>query len=100
MSDMIHITMLGGFSIRRGDNRIDDSSNRMKKVWLLLAYLIYTRNTHTTQNNFLSLLRGAGNEEIDDPAENIEHRGGQAAGLYALPLIPAVKPLVFSDQIV
>ena len=72
MSDMIYITMLGGFSIRRGDNRIDDSSNRMKKVWLLLAYLIYTRNTRTTQNNFLSLLRGAGNEEIDDPAGRLK----------------------------
>ena len=72
MSDLIRITMLGSFSIRRGDHIIDDSSNRMKKVWLLLAYLIYTRNTRTSQNQFLTLLRGAGNEEVDDPAGRLK----------------------------
>lgn len=72
MSDLIHITMLGRFSIQCGNNTIDDSSNRMKKVWLLLAYLIYTRNTRTTQNGFLALIRGAGNEEIDDPAGRLK----------------------------
>lgn len=68
----LQVTMLGEFSVRRGKCCINDSSNRMRKVWLLLAYLIYTRNSRTTQNHFLSLLRGAGNEEIDDPSGRLK----------------------------
>lgn len=58
MSDMLRVSMLGGFTIRYGEQTIDDNSNRMKKVWLLLAYLIYARGKHTTQDNYLSLLQG------------------------------------------
>ncbi len=70
--EVLQVTMLGEFSIHRGEYCINDSSNRMRKVWLLLAYLIYTRNSRTTQNHFLSLLRGAGNEEIDDPSGRLK----------------------------
>ena len=72
MLDTLQITMLGSFSVKRGEKMIDDSSNRMRKVWLLLAYLIYTRNTRTTQASFLSLIRGAGTEEIEDPAGRLK----------------------------
>ena len=37
---VLHIQMLGKFSLRWGDAELNDSDNRMKKVWLLLAYLI------------------------------------------------------------
>lgn len=59
--------MLGGFSIRYGDGSVDDRSNRMKKVWLLLAYLIFSRNSVATQNHYLSLLQGSGSDESADP---------------------------------
>ncbi len=72
MSKQLQITMLGKFSLRYGENEIDDSSNRMRKVWLLLAYMIYTRNSRATQNNYLALIRGAGNEEIEDPAGRLK----------------------------
>jgi len=52
--------------LERNGCSVDDSSNRMRKVWLLLAYLIYTRNSRTTQNNLISLLQSGG-EEIEDP---------------------------------
>ena len=69
MPQNLQVTMLGGFSIGDGDNRVDDSSNRMRKVWLLLAYIIYNRNARITQEQYLSLLQGAkGVEETEDPS--------------------------------
>ena len=67
MSSIVTIQMLGGFSIRYGDQSVDDRSNRMRKVWLLLAYLIFCRNSVTTQDNYLALLQGAGGDESADP---------------------------------
>ena len=73
MSDILQVSMLGSFTIRRGGSHVDDSSNRMKKVWLLLAYLIYTRHSRSTQENYLSLIQGAKNaEEIDDPSGRLK----------------------------
>ena len=54
----ITVQMLGSFAVRQGDREIGDHSNRMRKVWLLLAYLIYHRNTPVTQEHYLSLLGG------------------------------------------
>lgn len=56
MQEVLQVRMLGGFSIRMGERNIDDSSNRMRKVWLLLAYLLYTRNTRVSQQRLLDLL--------------------------------------------
>ena len=67
MSSILNIQMLGNFVIRCGENQVDDRSNRMKKVWLLLAYLIFNRNSAATQDNYLSLLQGAGWDESADP---------------------------------
>lgn len=67
MSDQLHIKMLGGFSIQYGEYSIDDQNNRMRKVWLLLAYLIYNRNRRITQEQYLSLLQGAGSDDSADP---------------------------------
>lgn len=50
-----------------GAKHVDDQSNRMKKVWLLLAYLVFCRNSVTTQDNYLTLLQGAGSDESADP---------------------------------
>lgn len=71
MSD-IQVTMLGGFSIERNGNRIDDSSNRMRKVWLLLAYLIYSRNTTVSQESIQALLQGGGSDDSADPNGRIK----------------------------
>ena len=70
MAEILYVTMFGDFSIARGDARIDDSSNRMRKVWLLLAYLIYNRRSRATQETFLSLLESTG--ESDDPAGRLK----------------------------
>ena len=70
MTEPIHVTMLGDFSIVRGDARVDDSSNRMRKVWLLLAYLIYHRHNRATQETFLSMLQSTG--DSDDPSGRLK----------------------------
>ena len=71
MAEPIQVSMLGGFSITRGENQVDDSNNRMRKVWLLLAYLIYSRRTRSTQEQYLSLTQGS-TAEIDDPAGRLK----------------------------
>ena len=63
----LEISMLGEFSIRREQRIINDQANRMKKVWLLLAYLIYSRNSQITQGNLVSLLQGV---KVSDPLED------------------------------
>lgn len=65
MSDVLNVKMLGGFSIERGDQSISDQNNRMRKVWLLLAYLIHSRSDHVTQEHYLRLLQNSGGETAD-----------------------------------
>lgn len=52
----LQVCMLGDFSIRLGDHEIDDGGNRSRKVWLLLAYMIYTRSRSVTNEELASLL--------------------------------------------
>jgi len=73
MSEPIKVTMLGSFTLRSGERCVDDSSNRMRKVWLLLAYLIYNRNSRTTQAQHLTLLQGAKvSDEPEDPTGRLK----------------------------
>ncbi len=70
MAQPISVSMFGEFSICRGDSQIDDSSNRMRKVWLLLAYLIFNRKSRISQEQLLSLTQGT--EEVYDPAGRLK----------------------------
>ena len=54
----LRVCMLGGFSISLGDREINDGDNRSKKVWLLLAYMIYCRNRSISQEELIDLLWG------------------------------------------
>ena len=63
----VKIQMLGGFSVTFDGKTVDDSANRMRKVWLLLSYLVYNRNAVPSQERYLALLQGAGGEESADP---------------------------------
>ncbi len=72
MSEQLLVSMLGSFAIEWGERRVDDDSNRMRKVWLLLAYLIYTRNSRVTQESYHSLLQGLSSEESANPAGRLK----------------------------
>ncbi len=65
MFDGLRVTMLGNFSLQCGASSIDSDSNRMRKVWLLLAYLIYNRNRRSSQSQFLEAVCSR-NEDIED----------------------------------
>ena len=72
MSEKMLVTMLGTFSVRCGDKMIDDQHNRMRKVWLLLAYLIYSRSSRCTQEQYISVVKGADAGEMEDPAGRLK----------------------------
>lgn len=50
------VRMLGEFSIQNGEAKITDQDNRTRKVWLLLAYIIYNRNRIISQEDLIDLL--------------------------------------------
>ena len=60
----LHIHMLGEFSLSAGESKIADSSNRSKKVWLLLAFLICNRSRIISGKELVDLLWG------DDPSSS------------------------------
>lgn len=55
-SEKLAVQMFGTFSLSYGGNRIDDNGDRSKKVWLLLAYLIYYRRRAISQEELINLL--------------------------------------------
>lgn len=64
-ANKIRVQMLGNFSISLGQNTVDDNGNRSKKMWLLLAYMIYSRSRPISQDELLRLLWG--DEEDNNP---------------------------------
>lgn len=56
--ESIQVRMLGEFSLTAGGNQISDTSNRSRKVWSLLAYLICNRDRVVSQKKLIDLLWG------------------------------------------
>lgn len=56
--EQLQVQMLGSFSIRSDCQEINDGDNRTKKVWLLLAYMIFYRSRPVSQDELVSLLWG------------------------------------------
>ena len=54
----IDIRMLGSFTLQAGDAVITDETNRSRKVWGLLAYLICHRGGSVSQKKLIELLWG------------------------------------------
>ena len=55
---VLQIQMLGRLSIRLGGHEINDGDNRSRKIWLLLAYMIYNRSRSISQDELVDLLWG------------------------------------------
>ena len=51
----LRVQMLGDFSLRAGDNQISDTEGRSRKVWLLLAYMIYNRDRTVSQEELVEV---------------------------------------------
>lgn len=56
--ERVEIKMLGTFSLSTQSSQISDNDNRSKKIWLLLAYLIYHRPRMIPQSELIDLLWG------------------------------------------
>ena len=53
---VIHVTMLGMFSLACGDVSVNDKSGRAFKPWLMLAYLICNRSRVVAREELMDLL--------------------------------------------
>ncbi len=67
MEGKLQVKMLGGFSIEWNGKRIDDSENRSRKIWLLLAYMICFRDRRINQDELVSAL-WENEESSENPA--------------------------------
>lgn len=65
-SPIAEITMFGGLSIRYGNNVIKDDSNRSRRVWILLCYMISNRNSTISLDRLTEILWG--DEDCNNPA--------------------------------
>ena len=85
---ILQVRMFGNFSIRKGEQEINDNDNRSKKVWLLLAYMIYCRNRSVTQEELVSLL-WSDDESSSNPLNHVSpgprlfESAGRCRGTYA-----------------
>lgn len=61
----LQVQMLGSFSVSAENATLDDSGNRSRKVWLLLAYLIYHRRRTLSQEELVELLWGEENDSAN-----------------------------------
>lgn len=55
-NSIVQIRMLGEFSIRQGEQEINDGDNRSRKIWLLMAHMIYCRKHLVTTDQLSELL--------------------------------------------
>ena len=72
MAQILKVQMFGELSVSYGETTVDDTSNRMRKVWLLLAYLIYSRQKRNTQDQYIAVVQGADTSEVDDPTGRLK----------------------------
>jgi len=54
--EMLYVQMLGGLSISTETKQITDRDNRSRKIWALLAYLIYHRHRIVLQDELINFL--------------------------------------------
>ena len=52
----LYVNMLGQFSLSYQGKTIDDSGDRSRKVWLVLAYLLYNRGRSVSADELMTLL--------------------------------------------
>jgi len=70
VGEEFRVTLLGEFTIEYGNNVISDQTNRSKKVWTLLEYIIVHRKRFVPQNELVELLWADGNSR--DPINTLK----------------------------
>lgn len=67
----LHVNMLGEFSLRTEQAEINDGANRSRKIWLLLAYIIYNRSRPIPPAELIELL-WSGEESSSNPGNALK----------------------------
>ena len=72
----LQVQMLGQFTLRYGDRTISDSDNRSRRVWSLLAYMLYNHGRSFAQEELIHLYWSNGDKSADpgNALKSIFHR--------------------------
>lgn len=72
----LQVQMLGQFTLRYGDRTISDSDDRSRRVWSLLAYMLYNHGRSFAQEELIHLYRSNGEKSADpgNALKSIFHR--------------------------
>lgn len=71
---ILSVRMFGQFSLSLGDKSVSDKSDRSKKLWLLLAYLISNRRRTVAQDELIDLLWGRDSDTSPGALKTTVHR--------------------------
>jgi len=67
---ILRANMLGEFSLSANGCSVNDQSNRSKKVWILLEYLVTFRDREVSQNDLIELLWP--DDDVANPANTLK----------------------------
>lgn len=67
----LQVQMLGQFTLRYGDRTISDSDDRSRRVWSLLAYMLYNHGRSFAQEELIHLY-WSNNEKSADPGNALK----------------------------
>ena len=72
----LQVQMLGQFTLRYGDRTISDSDDRSRRVWSLLAYMLYNHGRSFAQEELIHLYWSNGEKSADpgNAIKSIFHR--------------------------
>lgn len=72
----LQVQMLGQFTLRYGDRTIPDSDDRSRRVWSLLAYMLYNHGRSFAQEELIHLYWSNGEKSADpgNALKSIFHR--------------------------
>ena len=72
----LQVQMLGQFTLRYGDRTISDSDDRSRRVWSLLAYMLYNHDRSFAQEELIHLYWSNGEKSADpgNALKSIFHR--------------------------
>ncbi len=75
MENTLRVNFFGTFSLEYGGKRVSCDANRSKRVWILIAYIIYNHSRIISQNELLEVL-------WNDEKERANPAGALKAALY------------------
>ena len=70
-NNKIAVKMLGEFSIQCGDRVVTDNVGRVKKVWMLIEYLLANRDKSVSQEKIIDILWSE--EECENPTNALKN---------------------------